>query len=337
LLADYNITVASINDVDSLMNYLNDEYKENHILSNNKELFLHEFKDRESLNFILAKDKSDNIIGCMGYIKSNNLEKPDLWTSIWSVSKKSSNPTTGLKLFEYLRNKIPHRYLLAAGVNPETLIFYKKFGIKTGTLKQYYIINDTISNYQIAKVKLKGRLMPNLIDIHSNKDISLIPNITKLKKGFNLTDSSIPYKDYSYLQKKYFTNPFQNYDTFCVSEDEKYSSVFMTREVEINNAKALLMVDYFGDENDIPFISLYLYHLIVERKFEYVTFLEHGLSDDIMDNSKFLKLNHQNDSIIIPIYFSQFVQKNIEIGYFADIIEKDYWIFKADGDQDRPN
>jgi len=319
------------------MNYINEEYKENHIVSKNKTLFLYEYGNGEHLNFILAKDELGNIIGCIGYIKSNSLDKPDLWTSIWSVSKKSSNPTLGLIIFQYLREKIPHRYFLAPGVNPDTLVFYEKFGIKTGTLKQHYIINNSITNYNIAKVIIQDKVSTKKINENANKRIIPVSNIVELKKRFNLKSNIIPYKDYSFIQKRYFTNPFQKYNVYCVSDNEKYSSLFVTREVVINKSKALLMVDFIGNHNDLFYISNYMYDIIIEKKFEYVTFLEHGISDEIMNNSKFVKLNHQKDSIVIPIYFSPFVQKNIEILYFADNIEKDYYIFKADGDQDRPN
>ena len=36
-----------------------------------------------------------------------------------------------LIVFIFLQEKIPHRYMLGAGVNPKTLVFYEKFGIKT--------------------------------------------------------------------------------------------------------------------------------------------------------------------------------------------------------------
>ena len=73
------------------MDFINKEYRKDHILSNNKSLFKYEFGNGADLNFILAKDEKGNIIGCIGYIKSNSLDKPDLWTSVWSVSKKSSS------------------------------------------------------------------------------------------------------------------------------------------------------------------------------------------------------------------------------------------------------
>ena len=56
-----------------------------------------------------------------------------------------------------------------------------------------------------------------------------------------------------------------------------------------------------------------------------------------MKNTEFKTLNCKTDELIIPIYFAPFVRDNIEIIYFADNIDHDFCIFKADGDQDRPN
>lgn len=46
-------------------------------------------------------------------------------------------------------------------------------------------------------------------------------------------------------------------------------------------------------------------------------------------------LRSLEDENIIPTYFEPFVQKNIDIWFQSS--EKGLCIFKADGDQDRPN
>ena len=55
---------------------------------------------------------------------------------------------------------------------------------------------------------------------------------------------------------------------------------------------------------------------------EYITFLEHGISNTLMKKTKFKLINSVKDKTIIPIYFSPFISKNITIRYFADNIEK---------------
>ena len=97
------------------------------------------------------------------------------------------------------------------------------------------------------------------------------------------------------------------------------------------------MVDFIGENIDLVYISDYFHDKIVKYNYEYITFLEYGLPSEIMEKTKFKLLNHKTGRIIIPIYFYPFVKKNIEINFFADNIDKDYFIFKADGDQDRPN
>ena len=51
-----------------------------------------------------------------------------------------------------------------------------------------------------------------------------------------------------------------------------------------------------------------------------------------------LKVNCDEGDIVIPNYFEPFVQKNIAINYFTDSQAlENLRIYKADGDQDRPN
>ena len=140
----YTISHAKRDDLNGIMSFLKEVWRKNHILSRDKTLFKYEFEDQNKLNFVVAKDLLGKIIGCIGYVKSNFSSNPDIWTSIWGVSKNRSDNLLGIKLFIYLQKKIPHRYMIAAGVNPKTLVFYEKFGIKTGILKQHFILNKFI-------------------------------------------------------------------------------------------------------------------------------------------------------------------------------------------------
>ena len=68
--------------------------------------------------------------------------------------------------------------------------------------------------------------------------------------------------------------------------------------------------------------------------YEYVDFYCHGIPIETMKKLGF-KLKDEYDSNIIPNYFEPFIQENIPIYFFTTSNENSY-IFKADGDQDRP-
>jgi hypothetical protein len=97
-------------------------------------------------------------------------------------------------------------------------------------------------------------------------------------------------------------------------------------------------MDYLGNENDIIYISKYLYQIVIDNDYEYIDFMCYGFNDDNLKEACFTKINLESNDLIVPNYFSPFVQENIKINFMADTKELDkIRIFKADGDQDRPN
>tara|TARA_Y100000741_G_scaffold365045_1_gene358646 strand:+ start:1968 stop:2981 length:1014 start_codon:yes stop_codon:yes gene_type:complete len=331
------IKLSSIDDLSEIISFLKKEYKDNHIITRDEDLFRQEYQDEDGLNFVLAKNE-EKIVGCLGFMKSNSGPRPDLWTSIWVVAKKRSDPTIGIKLFQYLRDEVNHRYLLAGGVNPETLPFYFRFGIDTGKLNQHYIINNKIEDFKIAKIK--NNTIPENLDLILKGDQKIINQIKAKdsidEEWINNLDT-IPSKDSNYFKKRYFNYLHHTYFVFSVSLHSHISSIFVLREIIINNSKALIFVDLIGSLNDLSVISKYLKNKIIDENYEFVTFLEYGIPKILFEDTYFSNLNFDDNDLIIPIYFSPLIRENRHIYFFADNINEDFFIFKADGDQDRPN
>ena len=83
------------------------------------------------LNFVLAKEPNNKIVGFIGFIKANKSKNPDIWPSFWKVIK-TSHPILGLSLLNHLRNKIAHRYFILPGINKSALDIYKSLGMQVG-------------------------------------------------------------------------------------------------------------------------------------------------------------------------------------------------------------
>ena len=63
-----------------------------------------------------------------------------------------------------------------------------------------------------------------------------------------------------------------------------------------------------------------------------------GYDQALLMNAGFHQVSFESSDLVIPIHFSPFVDKNIQINFFIDTnqLEK-VRICKADGDQDRPS
>jgi hypothetical protein len=332
---------ATLQDVDRIMNFIDKEWKKNHILSMNKELLLYEFSEGTNLNFILAKEPDNKIIGFMGFIKTNKSKNPDIWPSFWKVLK-TCHPILGLSLLNYLRKQIRHRYFILPGINKSTINIYKGLGMQIGALKQAYIINPLKSNFQIAKINDKNKL--NLkIEIRQSKSNYSLKEIRDYKKLCSYINSlgdikSIPSKDFNYFNKRYLSHPIFVYHFYGIFREESILSVFVCRVVHYGQSMCLRIVDCYGQIKLIKYVSDSILKLIIDCDFEYIDFLHFGFDSSVLKAAGFNFIDYTRDDIILPNYFSPFIRENKEIYFACEVPNtKNFTIYKADGDQDRPN
>ena len=107
----------------------------------------------------------------------------------------------------------------------------------------------------------------------------------------------------------------------------------LTRVVEAAGAKVLRIVDYIGDETLISGTNDFFTDRLLEDDLEYVDFYEYGLTRDYILQAGFS--DRYESENIIPQYFDPFEQRNVDMWSFY--CTEGTRIFKADGDQDRPN
>lgn len=95
------------------------------------------------------------------------------------------------------------------------------------------------------------------------------------------------------------------------------------------------IVDYVGLDDDLAFLSGEIQELLEQGGYEYADFYQYGIPQDIMNAAGFIRRG-EDDPNIIPNYFEPFAAENIDIHFFTSELDG-FCIFKADGDQDRPN
>ena len=329
-----DIRFAKTTDTDNIRKFIHSHWKENHILSRDKNLFLYEYQDNENINFTIAIDNKSNIYGILGFIKSST-DNSDIWGSMWKVVNHKAHPMLGVELLDYLRNANKYNRLTCNGINSETIPIYQYLGCYTNYLNQYVIINNNIQNFNILKIK----------DITSITHVKFIENsqyrFVKLDKNdvdFDFDSQEfIPHKDENYFFKRYFNHPIYIYDIYGIYKAKRLASLIVTREVSHENSKILRIMDYLGDENDIAYIISQLYQIVANKGYEYLDFVCFGFDNTKLERAGFSKINLESTEIIVPNYFSPFVQENIKINFMADTKEiNKLRMCKADGDQDRP-
>ena len=337
----YEIRLATIDDVDAIMDFIRREWNENHILASNRELFLWqygctEYGNNRDINVLLMTSRSNGeVVGMQGFVRySEKRECSQISTAIIKISSQVKIPMAGVELIKRQTGFTGSSGCFASGVNPKTIlpIYDKLFKHKTGIMQQYYVLNTGITEYKIADIK------KNLTSAYTDAGYSLsyIETMEELKRRFEIERcyDRLPVKSEQYFKKRYFEHPIYQYMVYEIINSNKHCvGVIFTREICVNEAKILRIVDYRGNLRELGYIGNCLDGLMVDNGYEYIDLMASDLDETMMKRSGFVLLTSE-DPNIIPNHFEPFERKNIRIYYHQSV---DVVIFKADGDQDRPN
>lgn len=327
------ITRAQIKDKEKIIEFIKKNWKEDHILVKDKFLFNYMYKeDDEKLNFILGIRK-EKIEAVLGFIKYTDQDNGEIFLALW---KSINNSMLGLKCLEYLLNNFK---VSCCGINLKTRPIYKFLGLETGKLKHYYLLNNKIEKFSIAKIeerfqdenylKKDKESKENGIKFKSMEELLEKCNYNNFKK-YNF------FKSIEYFNKIYFNHPYYKYEIIGIKNNfNEIESIMVLREIKIKESKCLRIIDFLGEESNLINIEGWLKNKILKNNYEYVDFYEIGIKDEILLKIGF-KERKENDRNIIPNYFEPFEQRNIEI-YFGTSCKEKFRMFKGDGDQDRPS
>lgn len=331
----YELRLARIEDIDSIMTFIDEYWKKGHILGTNREMFMYEHSDGNKVNFLLATDRNDqSISGILGFIPaSRNPEKYDIWTGIWKV-KTGSMPLLGVEMYKRLPVMLNARSLLGVGDNQETTgVLLKKIlkSYNTWRMKHFYLLQDR-DGYQIAMIRYK----PSSQTVKKNYKTDVVPlNTIRDVEIYReaLDKQTIPYKDMWYIEHRYFHHPVYQYYIYGLKHRDSIAMIVL-RVQKYGESGAVRIVDYIGDRVCFSGLNEFFQSILKNFHCEYADFYVQGFENQYIFDAGFIE-RIEGDENIIPNYFSPFEQRNIEI-YVSGNIENGLFC-KADGDQDRPN
>lgn len=328
------IRIAKYSEKQLILDFIDTYWQKGHIFVKWPELFDNYHKNGDLLNYVIAIDESEEkIYGVCGFIYANHREKPDVWLALWKVIP-SGIPGLGLDMVRYLYQELRCNILACCGIKKEVKRLYEFLGYKTGTLYHYYRLNED-KNYTIAYIQKKTD-QPNgakgvvLEKIDSEKQFKDIMNYEEV------FDVYVPYKDIKYFIKKYFHNIAYDYQVWGIrNKNNVIKAVLVTKSVAVGDSRALRIIDFVGDETELAKCGASLDDIIKKENYEYVDFYEYGLQEKTLLGLGMV-LHDKKDGNIIPNYFEPFLLQNVDIHFFTNKIEN-FRMFKADGDQERPN
>lgn len=331
-MADYSIRFADVNDIPSIMKFIDENWKKNHILAKSRKMFEWQYVNNQKLNMVIGEDEANVLQAILGYIPYSNEIDKDFSLALWKA--KNGTSFLGVKLLMFLLKEEPHSHVFCNGINVDTTgEIYRRLGFKIGKLKQWYRLCD-FQEYKIAKVNKK--IIPS---VNNDSDIKLvwIKDFLELKerasqKMFNR--NVVPYKSEMYIRKRYFEHPIYEYYIYgLVNITGEVDAAVVFRIQECNSSKALRIIDFLGDYSQIYRIMRGIDRIAREIGVEYIDIYEMGLNDSCLIAAGWLPVGE--DENIIPNYFAPYVLCNIDIN--ISTTDEKIILFKGDGDQDRPN
>lgn len=333
----YNFRLAHIEDVDKIMSFIKSNWREGHILANNKEFFLYEHGNESNINFIICEEKSTGtMVGMHGFIPYSDScnENYHVCGVLTMVSGENLMPMLGVELIKRFIEITNYKTYCGIGTNSKTMvpIAERLFRRVTGIMQHYYMIND-LSEYKVAVIENKKYFLPisqNMVVLQKIEDINQCNSTFNFEKKYY----RLPYKSKAYIDKRYFHHPIYRYHKWKVLCNDEMKGLLIAKVITINERKIMRIIDFIGDISAFKHIGESLKSMLIEEKYEYIDCFSNGLDQRDMEEAGFA-LIEKGDKNIIPNYFEPFVHENIEIWFESS--EKDMVLFKGDADADRPN
>lgn len=285
------------------------------------------FGDEGPLQFAVA-EREDRLLAVAGYIRANRLEHPDIWVSIWCAAKGENG--AGLELMAALPDLTGARLVACNNIRPKTMVFYRFLGYTAERLPHFYRLAKR-DHYTVARI-VRRVLLP----AGGRATLRLLPDEAALAACGYLPDPARrPYKDVWYLTRRYYHYPHQRYDVWAVQLDGAVKALLVTRCVPVDGAAVLRILDYSGPPAVFAELGKAIGQLMQDAQAEYADCYCSGIDKETMAAAGFCE-RLQEDENILPNYLTPPLYENSEYYYFTSNTEN-FTMFKADGDQDRPN
>lgn len=325
----YTIHFAENSDIPDIMTFFDKYWKKNHILARNRKFFEYEFCRNGEVCVVLLKDAEKKIKGTLGYIPYGD-ENRDIFMVMWKVVE-TNDLFLGTSLLYYLVENGRCRHIYTSGLNKSTISIYKYLGLQVVSLTHYYMANPYVKQ-NVAKIRVNKNIC---ISESTEGDKWHECEMNEFRDSYSvpIAEDRIR-KSCEYVLHRYYNNPIYNYKVYKMSTNSR--SFFVVFRIQTyKSSRILRVIDYLGDEFLVNATANIVWKIMIEEKCEYADMYAYGLNHQLLQEAGF-DIIKENSEDIVPNYFSPFKQENIEIRAMFEKGMQPY-IFKGDGDQDRPS
>ncbi len=330
-MQDYTFRLASAQDKPAIFAFIETHWDLRTPLIHHPDLFRYYYENTDgSLRFALAEQQG-KIVALAGYIPASASPSPDIWVSIWVADKTAKG--SGLELMAAIPGLTNCRTMACNNIRPKTRAFYEFLGYSTGNLNHFYRLAPR-PEYQLAKVE-----NPQILPVTGKAVLRPFATAQELlASGFTPPQTANPYKDMAYFCKRYFAYPHQQYTVlggYAPGETSPFA-LLICRTIPAFSTNVLRIVDYCGSIAQLPQLGTAINTLLLQQNAEYADFYCAGIPTAIMEEAGFSLREEDDTQTVLPNYLTPPLLENTNYYYFTSQ-PQNFTMFKADGDQDRPN
>jgi hypothetical protein len=328
-------------EIQDVMSFIDSHWNKGHVLATSKDLMDWQHgSDDESYDYLVAKD-GDKLLGVLGYISTRRFD-PSLpgqnviWLALWKVVEGAGVAGLGLRMLDALKKLEPHVAIAVNGINFNHPPMYKALRYEVGELRQYFVTCPG-SRVTLASAP-DGYSWPTPSGMGAPWE-EMTADALRSMDPSTVSSHVIAHKTPSYFASRFFGHPVYRYRVFLLTGEPGEKALIATRLAEHQGARALRLVDFAGAPSALKLAGDGLTILMKESLAEYADFWSYGMDEGAIRATGMIPVDPLGP-VVVPNYFEPFLARNGRILCAIKQMSEapqPVMIFRADGDQDRPN
>lgn len=335
------ISLCASDEIEDVMSFIDVHWQKGHILATNRVLMDWQHGTADSAYDYLIAREGEKVLGVLGFIATRRFDlalsgENVIWLALWKVAEDVRVAGLGLRMLNALGKLEPHVAIAVNGINPAHPPLYKALRYQVGELQQYFVTSpehrQTLitapSGYSWPVPKGSGDAWEELSEeaLRSLEPLSLfVPSLAR--------------KTPVYFLNRFLRHPIYRYRVFLLTGSGGQRALIAARVAGHNGARVVRLVDFAGDPGCLRESGGGLARLLAESDAEYADFWAYGMSDVWIRPTGMVPVD-PSMPLVVPNYFEPFVARTGRILCAAKSFgaaASPFMIFRADGDQDRPN
>jgi len=340
------IELLAHQELKKFQEFIRNYWKEDHLFAKETSVFDWQHKGPDAYHCMVAK-KRGALVGVFGFIPlshfDNQLPKTQTFLSFFRALE-DRGIGIGLRLFKNILKEYTREFIAGIGMTPRMVSYNEWLGFKVGIMDHHVALSPYADEFKVAKVPKNLKLQSqNLPDGSQEKKSSIsFQKLTK-KHLYDLDTKDLylyqwPLKSDTYIKNRFMIHPVYRYEVYAISKDNMVQALCVIRPIFRKDSVVLRFVDFIGPNEAFALLHDFVLDLLKTYNAEYLDLYSYGIPSALLQEAGFIN-RKEVKSLIIPNYFEPFERKNVDIrcAYKSQQTYPPVRLFKADGDQDRPN